>query len=597
MSTDNWLVLGILLVALALFISEVLRPDVVALLVLVATVVLGLVTVEQAFSGFASPAVVTVWAVFIVSGGLFKTGVADIIGRSMLSIAGTSYTRLLAMIMITAGAMSAFMNNIGAVAILLPAVMSISRETDIPPSKLLIPLAVASLLGGNITLIGTPPNLLAANIMFANGIEPFSFFDFAPTGIAVLTAGILYMLVIGRHLLPGRTGGAEIAEGYAAIRDYLTEVLVTAASPFAGKNVNAVRFGRKYDIAIVHVRRDNEILLQSSDRLIKPGDILLLEGHPDDIVVVSRSKGLQLMPDLASDQLDEELLGGEGDSAELVEVVLPPRSNFQGQTLRELNFRRRYGVTVLAIRHNGQPVVTHVVDVPLAFGDVLLIQGETGKFKTLRQNPNLMILERRPLQQYRLSRAPLAVAIVIVTLLAIIVGANVSIALLGGALAMVVGRCLTMEEAYQSVDWQSVFLIAGMLPLGIAMETTGTAALLANQLIALVGDTGPLAILIALFILTTLLTSVISNAAAAVLIIPIAIGAATAIDVTPQAFVMTSVIAASTAFLFPIGHQANIIVFGPGNYKFFDFTRVGIWLNLLLLVVVVITVPLIWPFN
>lgn len=183
------------------------------------------------------------------------------------------------------------------------------------------------------------------------------------------------------------------------------------------------------------------------------------------------------------------------------------------------------------------------------------------------------------------------------TLLAIIVGANVSIALLGGALAMVVGRCLTMEEAYQSVDWQSVFLIAGMLPLGIAMETTGTAALLANQLIALVGDTGPLAILIALFILTTLLTSVISNAAAAVLIIPIAIGAATAIDVTPQAFVMTSVIAASTAFLFPIGHQANIIVFGPGNYKFFDFTRVGIWLNLLLLVVVVITVPLIWPFN
>jgi di/tricarboxylate transporter len=596
MGIDNWLVIGILLVALVLFISEKLRPDVVALLVLVATVAFGLVTVEQAFSGFASPAVVTVWAVFIVSGGIFKTGVADIIGRRMLAIAGDNHISLLAMIMITAGAISAFMNNIGAVAILLPAVMSISRERNIPPSKLLMPLAVASLLGGNITLIGTPPNLLAANIMVAYDVEPFSFFDFAPTGVIVLAAGIIYMVVVGRHLLPKRTSGSEIAEGYAAIRDYLTEVRVSAESPFTGKNVNEIRFGRKYDIAIIHVRRDNEILLQSSDRLLKPGDTLLLEGHPDDIVSVSRSMGLRLMPDLASDDLDEELTGGDHDSAELVEILLPPRSHFQGQTLRELNFRRRYGVTVLAIRHQGQPVVTHVVDVPLAFGDVLLVQGDQGRLKTLRKNPNLMMLERQPLQQYRLKRAPMAVIILLVTLVAIVMGVDVSLAMLSGALAMVIGRCLTMEEAYQAIDWQSVFLIAGMLPLGIAMEITGTAALLADQLIGLVGGWGSLAVLISIFVLTTLLTSVISNAAAAVLIIPIAITAATTLDVAPQAFVMTTVIAASTAFLLPIGHQANIIVFGPGGYKFFDYTRVGIWLNLVLLIVVAIVVPLFWPF-
>jgi di/tricarboxylate transporter len=474
--------------------------------------------------------------------------------------------------------------------------MSISRESKIAPAKLLIPLAVASLLGGNITLIGTPPNLLASNIMFEYGIEPFGFFDFAPTGIVILIAGIIYMLLIGHRLLPDGTSASELAEGYESIRDYLTEVQLTSESPFVGLHVNAVRFGKKYDIAIVTVRRGEEVLLQSSDRLLHDGDILLLEGHPDDIVSVSRSKELRMMPELSNDELDVELTGGAVDSAELVEVVLPPRSSFQGQTLRDLNFRRRYGVTVLAIRHHGQAVVTHVVDVPLTFGDVLLVQGDAGKLKALRQNPNLMILEKRPMRLFRLKRAPIAVVIVAITLFAIILGVDVAIAMVASAVAMVLGRCLTMDEAYQAIDWQSVFLIAGMLPLGIAMEVTGTAELLANQLIVLVGDYGPLTVMLTLFVLTTLLTSIISNAAAAVLIIPIAINTSQVLGIAPQAFVMTSVIAASTAFIFPIGHQANIIIFGPGGYKFFDFTRVGIWLNLFLLVVVALIVPLVWPF-
>lgn len=592
MTVDNWLVVAILLVALFLFIIEKPRVDVVALLVLVACVLTGLVTPDEAFLGFASPAVVTVWAVFIISGALTKTGVADQLGQLMIRIAGDNPTRLMIVMMITAGVMSAFMNNIGAVAILLPAVVSISRQINISPSKMLIPLAVAGLLGGNITLIGTPPNLIASASLQQYGLEPFRFFDFAPTGVVVLAVGIIYMLVLGRYLLPDNASSGEITDGYA-LRDNLKEAVVTADSPLIWRKINTLRFGPEQYMAIVYVRRGEEFLQQASDRRLRVDDVLLLEGAPDDIHAQAERFKFALKPDLQETDLDREVEGG----GRLVEVSLSPRSVFRGKTLRELSFRSRFGVTVLAMRHEGDEIVSNVIDVPLRFGDVLLVQGSVDKISRLQTNPNLIILdEEQPEKSRNRGRAPHTIAILVATLVAISMQwIDTSTAMLLGGLCMVMVGALSMEEAYQSIDWKSVFLIAGMLPLGMAMEKTGTAALLAENLITLVGGWGTTGILVGLFVLATGLTSVISNAAATVLIVPIAIDAAQRLGVNPQPLVMTAVIAASTAFLLPIGHQANIIIFGPGNYKFSDFFKVGIWLTLLLMIVTVTIVPIFWP--
>lgn len=591
MTPDNWLVLGILLVSLVLFIIEKPRVDVVALLVLVACVVTGLVAPEDAFLGFASPAVVTVWAVFIISGALFKTGVADKLAEFMIKMSGNSPMRLMLIMMITAGLMSAVMNNIGAVAILLPAVVSVSRKMGIAPSKMLIPLAVAGLLGGNITLIGTPPNLIAATQLQTAGLEPFGFFDFVPTGIAVLVVGIVYMMVFGYRLLPNY-GSGDISDNYP-IRDNLVEAIVRDDSPVAWEKIRSLRFGPENYMAIVYVRRGDEFLQQASDRRLRPGDILLLEGDPEDVAIQAEAAGFDLITGLKESSLDDELEG----AGSLVEITLSPRSKFRGKTLRELGFRNRYGVTVLALRHEGEDVVSNVIDVPLRFGDVMLVQGSAERIQRLGTNPNLIILDNNPATNQNLHRAPHVIVILIATLFVISMQwLDVSTTMLFGGLCMVMVGALTMEEAYQSIDWKSVFLIAGMLPLGIAMEQTGTAELLADQMINLTGDMGQTAVLVGLFVLAAGLTSVISNAAATVLIVPIAIDAAATLGVNPQPLVMTSVIAASTAFLLPIGHQANIIIFGPGGYKFSDFFKVGVWLTLLLMIVTVLIVPIFWPF-
>lgn len=593
-TADTLLVLGILAAAIALFVTDRLRVDVVALLVLVALVLTGLLTAEEAIAGFASPAVITVWAVFIISGAMYQSGVADTLAQKMLRLAGPNEVRLLMVIMVTAGVMSAFMNNIGAVAILLPAVISISRQMNTPPSRLLIPLAFAALLGGNMTLIGTPPNILASTLLEDyGGVDSFRFFDFLPTGAAVLIAGILFMTLVGRRLLPDRIPEGELTSAYQ-VTDYLTEVRVEEGSPLVGKTVSETAFGERYHLAILHVRHSQEVLAPSPKHKLAPGDILLIEGPPQDILWASHQQGLRPVGDWSgaqwqpAEEASEELL--------LSEITLAPNGRYAGSTLREINFRAKYGLTVLAIRHAGESLVTHLGDVRLSFGDSLLVQGAAHQINLLRRDPNFMILDRPSIELRRTEKAPLAILIMLGVLVTVTMGwQNVSITMLAGALLMVLGGVLSMDEAYRSIDWKSVFLIAGMLPLGTAMEQTGTARLLADQLIRLIGDMGPLAVLGGIFILTALLTEVISNAAATVLMVPISIDAAFGLGVNPQTFVMAVVIAASTSFLMPVGHQVNVIVMGPGGYRFSDYTRVGVWLNLILLALSVTVLPLVWP--
>lgn len=598
MTTENYLVLGILAVAILLFISERLRVDVVAMLVLVALVLTGLVTVEEAFSGFASPAVIVVWAVFIISAGLTRTGVADLIARQVVRLAGRSQLRLVALIMFAVGLMSAFMSNVGAAAILLPAVMSIAPETDIPPSKLLIPLAWAALLGGNVTMIGTPPNILASSILESyGGIEPFAFFDFAPMGIVVLTAGILYMLLVGRQLLPERTPGGGLADSYP-VQEYLTEALVAEDSPLVGKTVQEADLERHHGLNVIHVHlccQEGETVSATTEHRLQPGDELHLQATASAISDAAKTLGLTPVPDRTIQPWEPE---PERSAFELVEVVLAPSSSLRCKTLQEIDFRSRFGLAVLAIRHQGETLFERLGDVSIDLGDSLLLQGSVDKINLLRHERDFMLLDMPPLETRRTKKAPVAVAILLGVLAVVAVGwLHVSAAMFIGALLMVLSGTLTMDDAYRSIDWKSVFLIAGMLPLGLAMQTTGTAQLLADRIVALVGHSGPLAVMMGIYLVTGLLTEVISNAAAVVLAVPIAIDAALSLGANPHAFVMATVIAASTSFLMPIGHQVNVLVFGPGGYRFADYTRVGVWLNLILFILTALILPLIWPLT
>ena len=591
MTLDIALTLAIMAAAVILFATEKLRVDVIALLVLLTVGLTGLVAPEAVFAGFASPAVVTVWAVYIVSAGLFKTGVADILGERITALSGASEARLIVVIMLTCGAMSAFMNNIGATAVLLPVVIGISRKTKIPASRLLIPLSFASLMGGNMTLIGTPPNILATNILAARGLPTFSFFDFTPMGLIVFGTGIIYMVLIGRRILPARESGEERMLAHQA-REYLGEVRVPQDNRIAGRSLLESRLGADYDLSVVAIVRDGEVRTGlTRETHIEAGDLLMVEGSAENLVRARRELGLVVESEKTAGQEDLD-----PEKAHIVEATLAPGSGMVGRSLRDIRFRDRFGFTALAIWRQGEIIGERLPDVQLQFGDALLLRGPRDRLPALQQANDFLVLEPLMIELRRRSKALLAVAIMaLVLILATFFGVIISMAMVIGAVLMVLTGCLTMDEAYDSIEWRSVFLIGGMLTLGIAMESTGTAKFLADGIVGALGQFGPRAVLAGIYILAALITEPMSNAAATVLMVPIAVDVALGLGASPQTFALATVIGASTSFLTPVGHQANVLVFGPGGYRFFDFTRVGGPLNLALFVVTMIFLPIIWP--
>ena len=592
MNTDIALTLAIILMALILFATEKLRVDLVALLVLLAVSITGLVSKEQVFLGFANSAVITIWAVYIVSGGLFKTGVADKLGSFILRLSGSSEPRLIFVIMLTCGFMSAFMNNVGAVAILMPAVIGISKKTNIPVSKLLIPLAFSSLLGGKMTLIGTPANILAQGILIARGLTPFGFFEITPMGILVLATGIIYMVLIGRHLLPVRETAADPLES-SQLREYISEVLVTDQSELKGKNLYESGLGADYDLTVLSIIREGKPLVGlHRDVVIQNQDHLILEGSAQNLLTAKESLKFDIQTDLDIDISDLDT-----EQSNIFEATLAPRSTMVGRTLNTVNFRDSFGMTTLAIYRQGDVITRHLRDVPLRFGDSLLLQGSPGRIRSLQKGNEFLVLEPLEMERRRSKKAPIAAGIMImVILLAILTNLGIAVSMVLGSVAMVLTGCLTMDEAYESIDWRTVFLVGGMLSLGIAMENTGTTEFLADNLLNLLGDFGPIGLLAGIYILSALITQPMSNAAAIVLIVPIAIDTALGLGVNHLTFTMAVVIGAATSFLSPVGHKANVLVFGPGGYKFADYPRVGALLTIALFVVSMIFLPILWPF-
>jgi len=597
------LTLAILAVTVLLFITEWLRVDVVALLVLLALVLTGLTTPTEAFAGFANPAVITVWAIFIVSAGLFHTGVADLVAQRLLRVAGRNESRLVALLVAAVGLMSAVMNNVGATAVLMPAVVNLARQIRTNTSRLLMPLAFGSLLGGMTTLIGTPVNILVSDSLRMVGLKSFTLLDFLPIGMTALLAGIVYFVLLGRRLVPDRSPDERLAGAFDTEADIvnlyqlderLFRARIPAGSPLIGRALAESNLRQEFELSVIGLERGGQTQLTPNKTLIlQRGDVLLLEGMVDNLVWAEATGWLDIQPEvrLEDKDLQSEVVG-------IAEVLLSPHSRLVGKTLTDINFRDKYHLTVLAILRDGRPRRTGLAELPLRFGDTLLVQGPRQNMRILQREADFVVLGDLDAEVVlRPSKAALALSLLLVMLVPVLAGwLPITAGALLAGLLMVITGCLTMDEAYQAIEWKAVFLVAGTLPLGIAMENTGTAQFLAKLMLDTVGSLGPIALLVGFYILTNLLTQVMSNAAAAVIIAPVAIGAARQIGADPHALVMIVAVAASASFLTPVAHQSNVLVMGPGGYRFGDYFKVGLPLDLLVLIIALVLLPLLWPW-
>lgn len=594
---EHLLILGLVLVALALFAFEVTRPDVIAIGVTLVLLVTGTVTLEEGFSGVSNPAVITVIAMFILSAGLVRTGVALWISRQVIRLGGTSPIVLVAVVMLTVGALSAFMNNIGAVAVLLPTMFLVAKRADYPVTKLLIPLSFGSLLGGLITLIGTPPNLLVSIALEDHGWDGFAMFDFLPTGLATTGVGVLYMVLVGRHLLPVREPSSDLTVTYD-LQEYLTELVVPEGSEFADTTLAQSDLRSKLGLTVLRVQRrsgdDRVFLAPHPGLMLRVGDRLIVEGDISDLVGQSgRPLDIYAETKVTAEQLTS-------DAVQLAEAAVAPGSRLVGTTISQGWLRARYDVIVLAHRRRGQTSRDRFISIPLEIGDVLLVQGSDDAMKAMASSRDFLMVSRLETNRVNPKKAPWALASMAVAILAASTGLlHISVAGMLGVVLMVASGAVRPEDMYREVEWRAVFLIAFMMPLGIAMDNdhTGTALWMAEATVGLAGDYGPHVLLAALILLTTGVTQIMSNAAAVVLIAPIGIAVAVGLGFEPYPFLMGIAIAASTAFLTPIGHQSNVLVYGVGNYRFADFIKVGAPLNLIIMVLTLFMVPMIWPFT
>jgi len=784
MTVEIFIVLVILGVSLILFISEVIRMDLVALLVLGTLAITGLVDAEGAFAGFSNSAVITVWAMFILSEGLTRTGIADVIGRQVMRLAGRREVAMIFVIMITGAVLSAFMNNIGVAALMLPVVVDVARRTRIPASRLLMPLAYSTLLGGLMTLIGTPPNLLVSESLTLNGYEPFALFDFTPLGGAIMVLGVLFVALFGRFLLPkkrgerdkhvsqrslrsryklhersfllrvprdsilvGKTLGdsrigastgliilslirdgrsdtlpsrqavlrggdgilvqgrvdqfrelrrwsdlviereAPVLKSMVAAKVAYAEVTITDGSPLVGELVRHAGFRTRFDVAVVGLlrksgyrltrlayvplRTGDRVLVQGEreavenlerfsdfadvellsyerlseqyhadermfvvrvpkssdlagttfrksrladvfdfrvlamfregklnvmprgDDVLEGGDLLMIEGQPADLDVL---RGLQ---DLEIDTSVPANLGAfDSERLTLMDATLDPRSRLAGRTVGELNFRERYGIELAGIWREGETVGADLADERLQIGDALLLLGPRDRLQLLDSDSDFLILTPLGRKPPDTRRAPVASAIMLGVVVTVMLGyAPISVAAVVGGTIMVLTGCLNMEQAYRAIDWRAIFLIAGMLPLGTAMQNTGAATYIADQVMVLLGDAGPWPVIMGLYIVTAMATMIIPTAALVVLMSPIVLSAMGDMGYAPETAMMAIAMAASASFTSPISHPANILVMGPGGYRFVDYLKVGVPLTIVVFIAVMILLPILWPLQ
>jgi di/tricarboxylate transporter len=598
MSIEIATVLGLTGITVVLMAAEVLRADLLAWLLAIALALASVITPQETFSGFSGTAVVTTLAVYIMADGLRRTGVTSLMGTALQRLAGGSFTLLLLVTMVGGAVLSLFMQNIAAAAVLMPALIDVARRTKTSPSKLLIPLAFGVNLGGLATLLATS-NILVSATMEDLGLAPYTLFDFVPVGVPLIAVGTAYMLFIGRRLLPALDPVARfdrtrhmrraLSETYA-LRERLSEVYIPADSPLVGRSIAETRIGERLGLNILAICRDDQIAC------LAPGPSQVLEAE-ETLIVAGRDERVQQLVDMGAKVLEDADWDGRfsTERVALSEVILAPRGNAAGHTLKELRFREKYGLNVVALWRGGRSYRTDVGDMELRFGDALLVHGTREGFSVLRTDPGFLLLEE-PSAPVRTRKGWLAGAIMILTL--VVAASNVlpfAVVMMLGALAMVVARCLTMEEAYHSVGWKGIFLIAGMMPIGIALTRSGAAQFVGELLVGLLADWGPLALAGGILFLATALSQVMSGQVTAVVLTPIAVAAARHAGADPRSMAMVVALGCGMVFMTPVSHPVNIFVTGPGGYRFRDFVRAGLPLTLLLFVVVLVLLPVFWP--
>jgi len=589
---DNVLVLVVVGCAIALFVTEKLRIDVAALCVLVALLVLRLIDPAQALYGFANTATGTVAAMFVLSAGLVRTGFVDWLARRLDRLAGRGETRLILILCVAIAAISAFILNTAAIAIFIPIGIALARSRKIAESRVLMPLSFASQFGGVCTLIGTSTNILVSSIAVANGVKGFGMFEFAKLGLVMTVLGIVYLLLAGRWLLPRRKARYEQMDKFK-LADYLTELRVTAKSSLVGRRWDDIKEKDIKEIDLIKVVRADRATSRPQATTIRSQDILLVHGSADNLMRMKDCYLLETPGDVAVS--DERLSRYE---VRLLEALVPPRSGLVGRTLRNTSFKRKFGCVVLAVQRRSKVLRERMEEIHLDGGDTLLLQcDEEEDVKRIMRSSDLIATNEVTELHLRKDRAAIALGLLaLVVVLAALNIVPILVAALIGAVGMVLGRCLTIEEAYQSIDWKVIFLLGGVLPLGLALQQTGTASLVANTVLAPIVRLGPLAVLAALYLFCAVLTEAMSNNASVVLLAPIALSAASALKIDPRPLLIAITFAASTSFATPIGYQTNTMVHGPGGYRFADFTRVGGPLNLLFWLAAVALVPVFWPF-
>ncbi len=781
MSPEIILVFAILVGAVTLFVTGLLRMDITALLVLVLLAVTGILTPAQAFAGFSSSAVITVGGMFVISAALARTGVASLLGRHLLRVVGVRETPLVVGIMLTAGVLSSVMNNIGVAAMLLPVVMDIARRTERAPSKLLMPLALGSLMGGLTTLIGTPPNILASEALSEWGLAPFRLLDFTPPGALILLSGVAFVALIGIRVLPsrdprgdvGRNADADLVKAFN-LHERVFTVRIPSRSPLAGKLLAESRLGSALGLHVLAVLREGQTslapspdtVLQAGDRLVvqgqpdllnefrnrrhlaieeekaaaerlvsedvglveariapdselagstllqlefrqrygaivlalerdgtvrrthleriplRSGDVLLLQGHPAEleglqaspsfdevrpigpgeafhrfrleerllsvrvtersllvgrslaelrvgdaagitVLAIIRHGKTALLPDpdevfhaddvllIKTHPADLEILRGlrrlkidrgqaplkllESERVGLLEVVLAPRSTLVDRTPREIGFREKYGVSVVAVWRGDRSYRSNLRDMPLKFGDGLLVFGPRDRLKMLGREPNFLGLTESVQEPPLTAKAPVSVAILTAMLLPVLLGfIPIAVAVIMGAVAMVLSRCLQPEEAYRAVEWPSIILIAGMLPLGTALEQSGGARLISDGVLGMTAELGPRGVLAGLCLITALAVQMIPSSAVIVIMAPIALTTAADLGLSPHSLLMGVALSAASLSS-PVSHPVNILVMGPGGYRYSDYLRLGVPLTVLVLLIVVLILPFIFP--
>jgi di/tricarboxylate transporter len=583
----------VLALALFLFITGRWRYDIVALLALLAVTMTGIIPGEQAFAGFGHPAVITVAAVLVVSRGLRNSGVVDFLAKPLFRVSDRPTAQVSALSSLVA-ALSAFMNNVGALALLMPVAIRMARKNGRSPSLLLMPLAFASLLGGLITLIGTPPNIIIATFRAEAVGEPFRMFDFTPVGLGVATAGLLFVALIGWRLVPQRKGAASREELFE-IGDYITEVSVPEESKLVGMRIRDIGEVSDAEVVVLGLIRDKQRQHSpSSVTTLQGGDLLIVEADSEDLRELVDAAGLSLS---GSRKLGEEALGSS-DRISLMEAVVMSDSHIVGQTARSLNLRLRYGVNLLGVARMGSRIQRRLRSIRFQVGDVLLLQGPTETFSATLSALGCLPLAGRDLSLGRPRRVVLGVGIFGLALLLAAFGLlPIQVTFMGAAVAMIMARIISLQEAYESIDWSVIVLLGAMIPVGQALELSGGADLIAQGTLAVSQNLPPVVSLIIVLVATMFLSDLVNNAAAAVLMAPIAMAVASGLGASVDPFLMCVAIGASCAFLTPIGHQSNTLVMGPGGYQFGDYWRMGLLLEVIIVAVAIPLIMIFWPLG